>query len=116
MRSARQVSADLPRHVSSWTPAAYEQSMGFHEKVKEREGGGGAEAGGTGGAQLVVGCACGASHAPADAEDHLPPPEQSGQEEKEEEEEEEASQNFFLSWPRSSSTTSVAHSLCWFSW
>ena len=26
VRSAGQVSADLPRHVSSWTPAAYEQS------------------------------------------------------------------------------------------
>ena len=37
MRSAGQVSADLPRHVSSWTPAAYEQSKGFHEKEKEKE-------------------------------------------------------------------------------
>ena len=35
MRSAGQVSADLPRHVSSWTPAAHEQSRGFHEKEKE---------------------------------------------------------------------------------
>ena len=34
VRSARQVSADLPRHVSSWTPAAYDQS---HEKEKEKE-------------------------------------------------------------------------------
>ena len=37
VRSAGQVSADLPRHVSSWTPAAYEQSKGFHEKEKEKE-------------------------------------------------------------------------------
>ena len=34
---AGQVSADLPRHGSSWTPAAYEQSRGFHEKEKEKE-------------------------------------------------------------------------------
>ena len=32
VRSAGQVSADLPRHVSSWTPAAYEQPSGFHEE------------------------------------------------------------------------------------
>ena len=37
VRSAGQVSADLPRHVSSWTPAAYEQSKGSHEKEKEKE-------------------------------------------------------------------------------
>ena len=37
VRSAGQVSADLPRHVSSWTPAAYEQSRGSHEKEKEKE-------------------------------------------------------------------------------
>ena len=37
MRSAGQVSADLPRHVSSWTPAAYEQSRGFHEQETEME-------------------------------------------------------------------------------
>ena len=37
VRSAGQVSADMPRHVSSWTPAAYEQSKGFHEKEKEKE-------------------------------------------------------------------------------
>ena len=37
VRSAGQVSADLPRHVSSWTPAAYEQSKRFHEKEKEKE-------------------------------------------------------------------------------
>ena len=53
------------------------------------------------------GSAAGVSHAPADQEDHLPALAQGGQEEKEEEEEEEASQNFFLSWPRSSSTTAV---------
>ena len=32
VRSAGQVSADLPRHVSSWTPPAYEQPSGFHEE------------------------------------------------------------------------------------
>ena len=32
-----QVSADLRRHVSSWTPAAYEQSRGFHEQETEKE-------------------------------------------------------------------------------
>ena len=32
VRSAGQVSADLPRHVSSWTPAAYVQPSGFHEE------------------------------------------------------------------------------------
>ena len=37
VRSARQVSADLPRHVSSWTPAAYEQSRGFHEQASKEE-------------------------------------------------------------------------------
>ena len=33
------VSADLPRHVSSWTPAAYVQFRGFHEEqlAKEKE-------------------------------------------------------------------------------
>ena len=36
VRSVGQVSADLPRHVSSWTPAAYEQSKGSHEKEKEK--------------------------------------------------------------------------------
>ena len=30
-------SADLPRHVSSWTPAAYEQSSGFHEQESKEE-------------------------------------------------------------------------------
>ena len=37
MRSAGQVSADLPWHVSSWTPAAYVQPRGFYEKEKENE-------------------------------------------------------------------------------
>ena len=37
VRSAGQVSADLPRHVSSWTPAAYKQSRGSHEQVVEME-------------------------------------------------------------------------------
>ena len=37
VRSAWQVCADLPRHVSSWTPAAHEQPKGFHEKEKEKE-------------------------------------------------------------------------------
>ena len=40
----------------------------------------------------------------------------SSKEEEEEEEEEEDSKKLFLSWPRSSSTAAVAHSLCWFSW
>ena len=34
---AGQVSADLPRHVSSWTPAAYVQPRGVHEQDKEKE-------------------------------------------------------------------------------
>ena len=34
VRSAGQVSADLPRHVSSWTPAAYEQPSGSIEQEK----------------------------------------------------------------------------------
>ena len=34
---AGQVSADLPRHVSAWTPAAYVQPTGFHEEEKEKE-------------------------------------------------------------------------------
>ena len=37
VRSAGQVSADLPRHVSSWTPAAYVQSKGFHEEEKKEK-------------------------------------------------------------------------------
>ena len=37
VRSALQVSAGLPRHVSSWTPAAYVQPSGFHEEEKEKE-------------------------------------------------------------------------------
>ena len=37
VRSAGQVSADLPRHISSWTPAAYEQSRGSHEQEVEIE-------------------------------------------------------------------------------
>ena len=37
MRSAGQVSADLPRHVSSWTPAAYVQPRGFHEEQLANE-------------------------------------------------------------------------------
>ena len=37
VRSAGQVSADLPRHISSWTPAAYEQSRGSHEQEVEME-------------------------------------------------------------------------------
>ena len=37
MRSAGQVSSDLPRHVSSWTPAAYEQCRGFHEQETEKK-------------------------------------------------------------------------------
>ena len=43
---------------------------------------------------------------------------QSGREEKEKEEKEEACEGFFalLLWPRSSSTSAVAPSLCWFSW
>ena len=41
MRSAGQVSADLPRHISSWTPAAYQQSRGSHEQEVEREEEGG---------------------------------------------------------------------------
>ena len=36
MRSAGQVSADLPRHFSSWTPAAYEQPRGSIEEEKEQ--------------------------------------------------------------------------------
>ena len=36
VRSAGQVSADLPRHVSSWTPAAYEQSRGSMRRRKRR--------------------------------------------------------------------------------
>ena len=35
MRSAGQVSADLPRHVSSWTPAAYGQPRGSDEEEKD---------------------------------------------------------------------------------
>ena len=35
MRSAGQVSADLPRHVSSWTPPAYDVSMGREEEKDE---------------------------------------------------------------------------------
>ena len=31
------VSADLPRHISSWTPAAYEQSRGSHEQEVKME-------------------------------------------------------------------------------
>ena len=42
MRCAGQVSADLPRHISSWAPAAYEQSRGSHEQG----GGDGEEEGG----------------------------------------------------------------------
>ena len=37
VRSAGQVSADLPRHISSWTPAAYEQSRGSHEHDVAKE-------------------------------------------------------------------------------
>ena len=37
VRSAGQVSADLPRHISSWTTAAYEQSRGSHEQEVEME-------------------------------------------------------------------------------
>ena len=37
VRSAGQVSADLPRHVSSWTPAAYGQPSGSIEQEKEKE-------------------------------------------------------------------------------
>ena len=37
VRSAGQVSADLPRHISSWTPAAYEQPRGSIEQEKEKE-------------------------------------------------------------------------------
>ena len=37
MRSAGQVSADLPRHVSSWTRAAYVQPRELHEKQLARE-------------------------------------------------------------------------------
>ena len=37
VRSAGQVSANLLQHVSSWTPAAYEQSMGFHEQESKEE-------------------------------------------------------------------------------
>ena len=33
--SAGQVSADLPRHVSSWTPPAYDVSMGSEEEKDE---------------------------------------------------------------------------------
>ena len=36
VRSAGQVSADLPRHVSSWTPAAYEQSKGPRRRRRRR--------------------------------------------------------------------------------
>ena len=35
MRSAGQVSADLPRHVSPWTPPAYDVSMGPEEEKDE---------------------------------------------------------------------------------
>ena len=35
VRSAGQVSADLPRHVSSWTPPAYDVSVGPEEEVDE---------------------------------------------------------------------------------
>ena len=35
MRSAGQVSANLPRHVSSWTPAAYGQPRGSDEEEKD---------------------------------------------------------------------------------
>ena len=37
MRSAGHVSADLPRHVTSWTPAAYVQPRGSHEQEVEME-------------------------------------------------------------------------------
>ena len=37
MRSAGQVSADLPRHVSSWTPAAYGQPRGSDEEQRAKE-------------------------------------------------------------------------------
>ena len=37
MRSAGQVRTDLPRHVSSWTPAACEQSRGFHEQESKEK-------------------------------------------------------------------------------
>ena len=37
MRSAGQVSADLPRHISSWTPATCEQPRGSIEQEKEKE-------------------------------------------------------------------------------
>ena len=37
VRSAGRVSADLPRHISSWTPAAYEQSRGSHEQEVKME-------------------------------------------------------------------------------
>ena len=35
VRSAGQVSADLPRHVSPWTPSAYDVSMGPDEEIDE---------------------------------------------------------------------------------